>query len=140
MRYKEPPASGKIKPGETRNSKGRPKGSKNRKTIVRNIASKRHTVTINGQQQQLTVLEALILKLQYAAIEKGGRAQREHQRLLKKYDVQQDEAQRYGVLVTPPEMTPEEFMIAFGVEMEGPEDTEAEPRPYLQSLNARYSE
>lgn len=140
MGYKDPPASGKIKPGETRNGKGRPKGAKNRKTIVRDIASKRHTVTINGKQQKLTVLEALILKLQYTAIKRGGQAQREHQRLLKKYDVQQEETRKYGVLVAPPEMTPEEFMTVFGIEMEGPEDTETPARPYLKSLSARYEE
>lgn len=120
MGYRDPPKAGQIKPGEVRNAKGRPKGSKNRKTVVRDIASRHHYVTVDGERRRVTSLEALLLRLQFLAIEKGGKALKEHQRLVETYDIAaEEESKGYGVLLLPPEMTMEEAADIFGIEMTG---------------------
>ena len=129
MGYKDPPSSGQIKPGETRNRKGRPTGSKNRKTIVREIASRYHHVVIEGERQRVNVMEALLLRLQFMAIEKGGKALREYQRLVETYDLETEENKGYGVLVVPPEMAVEELADLHGLEV-----TDREPPPFLRVL------
>ncbi|WP_262694112.1 DUF5681 domain-containing protein [Kordiimonas aquimaris] len=130
MTYKHPPKSGQIKPGEVRNAGGRPKGSKNRKTIVRDIASKHHYVTIDGERCRVTVLEALLLRLQYLAIEKGGKALKEHQRLVETYDIATDDADKgHGVLIAPPKMTMEEYIDLYNAG-----DPMEPPKPFMEVL------
>ena len=48
--YGNPPLQRRFKKGLSDNKKGRPHGSKNRKTIVREIANEMHTVTEDGQR------------------------------------------------------------------------------------------
>jgi hypothetical protein len=60
------------KPGQSGNRKGRPKGSKNLKTIARAAAKRTITVTKNGRKQQLTYLEVGIEHLQ-RAVARGSR-------------------------------------------------------------------
>lgn len=133
MGYQDPPKSGQIRPGEVRNGRGRPKGSRNRKTIVRDIASQRHTVTIEGERKRVTALEVLLLRLQYHAIKKGGRALKEFNRLVETYDIDGGEKPRYGVLVVPPEMSAEEFADIRGMRI-----TDRAPPPFMKVLYEVY--
>ncbi len=136
MGYKDPPVSGQIKPSEVRNKRGRPKGSINRKTIVRDIASKHHHVTLDGKRQRVTALEALLLRLQFLAIQKGGRALKELQRLLETYDLPTENGgQRYGVLVAPPRMSEEEF-----IDLHNAGDPMEPPKPFMKVLRDVYGE
>jgi hypothetical protein len=66
------------KPGQSGNRKGRPKGSKNIKTIARKAAKRTITVTKNGRKQQLTYLEVGIEHLQLAVARGSRGALREY--------------------------------------------------------------
>lgn len=68
----KPDKSKSWKPGQSGNRKGRPKGSKNIKTIARKAAKRTITVTKNGRKQQLTYLEVGIEHLQ-RAVARGSR-------------------------------------------------------------------
>lgn len=106
--YRNPPTYRRFK--ESGNSKGRPKGSKNRKTIVREVASEMHTVIENGEQRRRSTLELVLLRLRNMALEaKNMRAFDEMQKLLKAYEIEDPEG-RYGYLVVPAPMSAEEWM------------------------------
>jgi hypothetical protein len=58
--YGRPPAHGQFKPGCSGNTKGRPKGSRNAKTIVGKVLNGQITVRENGKARKATKLEAMI--------------------------------------------------------------------------------
>ena len=92
------------------NRKGRPKGAKNRKTIVREIANEMHIVHENGARRRRSTLELVFLRLRNLAVEgKKTRAFDEFQKLIKKYEPQMVNNQA-GFLVVPAPVTMEEFI------------------------------
>ena len=106
--YGRPPTRRRFK--KSGNSKGRPKGSKNRKTIVNAVANEMHSVTENGKHRRLSTLALVLLRLRNLALEgKNVRAFEEFHRLAKAYQPQatNDDA---GYLVVPAEMTQEEWV------------------------------
>ena len=64
--YKKPPAHAQFKKGQTGNRKGRPRGSRGLKTILREEVSERISLTERGKRRTLTkqqiVVKALINK------------------------------------------------------------------------------
>lgn len=95
---------------QTGNRKGRPKGAKNRKTIVREIANEMHTVQENGVRRRRSTLELVLLRLRNLAVEgKKTRAFDEFQKLIKKFEPQATNDQA-GYLVVPAPVTVEEFI------------------------------
>lgn len=106
--YGRPPTRRRFK--KSGNSKGRPKGSKNRKTIVNAVANEMHSVTENGKHRRLSTLGLVLLRLRNMVLEDGnGRAFEELHRLIKAYQPQatHDGA---GYLVVAAEMTQEEWV------------------------------
>ncbi len=92
-----------------RNRKGRPKGSENRKTILRRVISETQTVSENGKLVQKTILELLIHQLRRTALEnKNTRTAKEYLRFLKIYAPERDPS-NCGVMIAPAEVTPEEW-------------------------------
>ncbi len=82
--YGKPPMKRRFK--KCGNSKGRPRGSKNRKTIVKAVASEMHSVTENGKRRRLSTLQLVLLRLRNMALEdKNVRAFNEFHRLDKAY-------------------------------------------------------
>lgn len=82
------------------NPAGRPKGSKNRKTIVSEVANETHTVTLDNKLVTLSTLELVLVILRNKVLEGGNpRLFDEYHRLLKKYQPQADG--RGGYLVVP---------------------------------------
>jgi hypothetical protein len=66
--YKKPPKSGQIKPGERRNPNGRPKGSRNFNTILRQLMEKPMTLTIDGQKIKVSGREAIAYRVFQKAV------------------------------------------------------------------------
>ena len=92
------------------NPKGRPPGSKNRKTIVREVANEMHGVRENGKWQRRSMLDLVLLRLRNMALEcKNTRAFDEIHRLTKAYEPQVADDVG-GYLVVPAAMTPEEWI------------------------------
>lgn len=65
---KRQPNSGSMKPGETRNPSGRPKGAKGVKAIVRKVLHEKTEIRTAKGKKKVSVYEALLQKeLQYAS-------------------------------------------------------------------------
>ncbi len=107
--YGNPPLIRRFKVGQSGNRRGRPRGSKNRKTIVRGIVKEMHTVTEDGQQRSRSTLELMLLALRNRAAEGNVRGFRAYTKYLAKYEPQET-GSKLGYLVAPAEMTPEEWM------------------------------
>ena len=107
--YGKPPLKRRFKLGQTGNRRGRPPGSKNRKTIVREIANEMHAVTENGRQRRRSTLELMLLALRNRAAEGNVRAFRAYTKYLAKYEPQETNS-KGGYLVLPAEMTPDEWI------------------------------
>ena len=106
--YGKPPTRRRFK--KSGNSKGRPKGAKNRKTIVKAVANEMHTLIEDGKRRRRSTLDLVLLRLRNMVLEdKNDRAFEELHRLIKAYQPQatNDDA---GCLVVPAEMTQEEWI------------------------------
>jgi hypothetical protein len=104
--YGKPPMKRRFK--KCGNSKGRPQGSKNRKTIVTAVASEMHSVTENGKRRRLSTLDLVLLRLRNMALEgKNVRAFDEIHRLAKNY-LPQEAGGGLGYIVMSARQTLEE--------------------------------
>jgi len=89
---------------------GRPKGSRNRKTIVKEIANYQHTLRENGKRVLRSTFELVLQRLREKTLKDGNsRAWDELHRLMKKFEPH-NTLESVGVLVAPAEMTPEEWI------------------------------
>lgn len=104
--YAKPPMIRRFKSGEPGNRRGRPRGSKNRKTIVREIANEVHTVTEDGRRRRRSTLELMLLALRNLAVSGTVRAFRAYEKYLAKFEPQT--RSKLGYMIAPPEMTEEE--------------------------------
>lgn len=59
----DPPAAFRFVKGVSGNVKGRPKGSKNLKTLVMDAAGDKVGATINGRSRKITKLQAAVMQL-----------------------------------------------------------------------------
>lgn len=75
-RKKRLPNSGSMKPGETRNPKGRPKGAKGTKAITRRVLGVKMTIRENGRPKIVTAWEAALYKERQLAFEGDWRARK----------------------------------------------------------------
>jgi hypothetical protein len=106
--YRKPPTHRRFK--GSGNPKGRPKGAKNRKTIVKMIANEMHNVTENGKHRSRSTLDLVLLRLRNIALEdRNVRAIEELHRLIKTYQPQEAD-DGVGYAVVPAEMTADEWI------------------------------
>lgn len=70
----KPPVEYQFRPGQSGNPSGRPKGTRSFSTILRQSLNELTTVRQNGQQRQLTNLQAIIEKLVEDALNGDARA------------------------------------------------------------------
>lgn len=98
-----PPKEHQFRSGEdgNRNKRGRPKGSKNRKTIVREIVCERHRVTENGRKVTRTTAELLLQRLRMQAFAGDRRARKYYYELLERHGEQKNSDVRRGFLFVP---------------------------------------
>jgi hypothetical protein len=95
--------SGRRKPGKRR---GRPKGSRNVKTIVQAIAREKHTVREGDETIQLTTVE-LVFRLLLAQAMKGNiQAEKRLDRFLGR---QRSSSENLAYFIVPEPLSPDEF-------------------------------
>lgn len=80
-----PPRDKQWKPGQSGNPRGRRKGSKNRKTIVRAAERKTITVTKGGRARKMTFTEIGLEHLQQAVARGDLKAYYEYLAILERY-------------------------------------------------------
>ena len=73
--FGKPPKATQFKPGQSGNPTGRPKGGKGVKTIMRAIADRKLTMTVDGKKRRVSRLEALFERLIHDALKGDARAQ-----------------------------------------------------------------
>ena len=107
--YGRPPLHRRIKPGERRNPRGRPKGTRNQKTILQEIAYETHTIPEDGKSRRVSTIELVLIAVRNLAINRNIRA----------LHLMQDYEQRYqtreiphngGYLILPEPLPFEETM------------------------------
>jgi hypothetical protein len=103
-----PPKGYRFGPGKPGNRNGRPKGSKNTRTIVRELAAERHLVKEDGQPVSYTTAELLIITLQRKAMQGDVRASKLLDRYRAIYQLEPEEKPQ-GVLLVPEPLTIEEW-------------------------------
>ncbi len=72
--FRRPPKEHQFKPNQTGNPKGRPRGSKNQKTILNRELGRRVTVKIDGRRVKLTAREIMIRQIVEKAMKGDLRA------------------------------------------------------------------
>lgn len=72
--YARPPADGQFKAGRSGNTSGRPKGARNKATILQDIASEEHRVTAGGSRRYVTTVDLLFMRLRELALKGDERA------------------------------------------------------------------
>lgn len=72
--YGKPPKSGQFTKGKTGNPKGRPKGSKNLKTVLAAELKASITITENGITRNITKREAIVKSIVNRAIKGDAKA------------------------------------------------------------------
>jgi hypothetical protein len=75
--YGKPPQSGRFKKGHSGNPRGRPKGSRNIATLVRQLMSEQIVVTINGKRKRMSKMSAFLTQSINRAVTGDLKAQRE---------------------------------------------------------------
>lgn len=98
----------RFQPDRSGNRKGRPKGARGRKQIVRGIALETHTLVEEGRRRTRTTLELVLLSLRNRALSGNVRAFRAAHELLQRYAPQQA-TKRGGFLIVPEPMNLEEW-------------------------------
>jgi hypothetical protein len=72
--YGKPPAAHRFKPGNQANSKGRKRGSRNRRVVIREVLFEPVTVREGDKVRQMPALEAVLKKLLSKALNGDNKA------------------------------------------------------------------
>ena len=72
--YKRPPAAHRFQPGESGNPAGRPKGRRNLRSLVREVANTEIEVTSGARKRKMTMAEAIVHSQFKAALQGNTRA------------------------------------------------------------------
>lgn len=107
--YDGPPKSSRFLPGQSGNPRGRPIGSKNRKTILEGVAFEMHTAVENGKRVRRPAIEFVLWVILKKALAGDKRANRAYHDLLAKFAPEATK-EAGGLLVVSAEMTPKEWI------------------------------
>lgn len=83
--YGKPPRHTRFKPGQSGNSKGRPKDKRNGRTIMRELLQQPVRIRENGKQRTVTSQEALFMRLIQNAMNGSTRDQIQALKLMQTY-------------------------------------------------------
>jgi Family of unknown function (DUF5681) len=72
--YGQPPLASRFKPGTSGNTKGRPKGSKNLKTLIREAMTASISIQEGEKTRRVTKLEGVVLRQLQSALKGSDRA------------------------------------------------------------------
>ena len=108
--HRVPPEQHRFGSGRPGNRKGRPKGSKNTRTIVRELSAERHVVKENGQPVSYTTAELLFITLARKAMTGDVRASKLLDKYRAMFELEPAEMPG-GVLLVFDDMTMEEWQL-----------------------------
>lgn len=94
--YGKPPKNSQFKKGQSGNPKGRPKGEKNKKSVIREVIERKVTIRQNGEKRQASVFEALVESIVAHALEGSINDQIKLMQLIEKYAPEKLEDRSYG--------------------------------------------
>ena len=83
--YKKTPLGTRFKKGQSGNPKGRPKGSKNLKTILKEVINEKVPVREDGKTRKITKLEAIIKQVVNKASTGDPRATKQLMEFIREY-------------------------------------------------------
>jgi hypothetical protein len=86
--YGKPPRHSRFKPGRSGNRAGRERGSRDWKTILREIATREHWVDENGERKRRSTLELILLVVRNQAAAGNVRAIRAYEDICARHGVQ----------------------------------------------------
>jgi hypothetical protein len=72
--YSKPPREHRFKPGQSGNPKGRPKGTKNTATVLREILDRKVEMRIGGILRKVSLREAMLMRFAEAALKGDTKA------------------------------------------------------------------
>lgn len=98
--YGKPPVNSRFEKGQSGNPNGRPKGTKNVNTMLRDALYAPIQIQQNGKTTTVTALEAIILKLRNNAIGGDYRSAVQALRLAAR-SVEQEESGEHGTEASP---------------------------------------
>ena len=104
-----PPEHTQFQPGTSGNRRGRPPGSKNRKTVIAEVAEEMHWVVENGKRERRSTLELMLQLIRNKALAGDLKAFRALHELQVKF-APQTTNEDTGWLLAPAEVTPEEWI------------------------------
>jgi hypothetical protein len=109
--YKRPPRHSRFKPGQSGNPNGRPKGRKNKETLLERLLFERYRVQLSEGKQTLSAFEIVCYHVRKKALSGERAAVKNWSELMSicgVLDKKQPEEQPYhhGVLVVPGLMKP----------------------------------
>ncbi len=108
-----------FKKGKSGNPFGRPKGARNTKTIVQEVANERHSYTEDGKTKKLPAAELVLKILQREALRGNLRAAKKLDALREKFGASAHSGEGYGFLVVPEPLSDEEFIAQAEIENNG---------------------
>ena len=107
--YCWPPEHTKFKPGETANRRGRPRGARGRKQVVRQIAGEMHVVREGGKRCRRTTLELVLFMLRNEAAKGNVQAFNLSHELQQRYLPQETIGKPRGTVIVPQIATREDW-------------------------------
>jgi len=107
--YGKPPKEHQFKSGQSGNPRGRKKGARSRRAIVKAVATELHRVNVEGLPDRISTLELVLLALREMAMKGDVTAFRLIERLRDRYSPDEHE-HSYGVLVVPAELSVKEWV------------------------------
>lgn len=97
--YGKPPKDGQFTPGNSGNLRGRPKGAKNKTTILREIASEEHRVIIVGESKQVKTIDLLFMRLRELAMKGDEKALDAYTDWLDRFELESQSTWTCGLLL-----------------------------------------
>ena len=111
--YGKPPHHSRYKKGESGNLGGRPRGSRNRKSIIAKIMFEITSYREGGKSKEATKLELLLRVIQTKAAKGDMAALKLYEQLIGGSE-DEEEQQPSGVLIAGRKMTEEEWEAKYG--------------------------
>jgi Family of unknown function (DUF5681) len=105
--YSKPPEEHRFKPGQSGNPKGRPKGTKNTATVLREILDRKVEMRIGGILRKVCMREAMLMRFAEAALKGDTKAAGF---LLQRYDMEETVNEHSKDVATQDEL---EFIEAY---------------------------